>query len=116
MKKFFSIDCVNIYFFQSIDNYLFSIFFQWIKKCGITPHRLYHDSLTLNSFLTTIYCQIISLQGHSIDNAGNAVRYQIQNSFGLKMLTLVVFTDVSKTFDTTSCDMFLYELYLWNNK
>ena len=47
MKKLFSIDCVNIYYFYSIENYLFSIFFQWIKNCWATPHRLDHDSLTL---------------------------------------------------------------------
>ena len=44
IKKLLSIDCVNIYFSQSIHNNAFSIFFQ---KCGVTPHCLYRDSLTL---------------------------------------------------------------------
>ena len=41
-KKFFLIDCVNIY--------LFSIFFNSfcpVEKCGVTPHCLYNDSLSL---------------------------------------------------------------------
>ena len=44
IKKLLSIDCVNIFFSQSIDNNAFSVFFQ---KCGVTPHCLYRDSLTL---------------------------------------------------------------------
>ena len=33
----------------SIVNYFFSILFQQILKCGITPHCLYRDSLTLSA-------------------------------------------------------------------
>ena len=35
MKKLLLIDCVNIQFFQSIDNYVFSMLFQWIEKCRV---------------------------------------------------------------------------------
>ena len=43
IRKLFSIDFVNIYFSQSIVNYLFSI----DLKVWVTPHYLYRDSLTL---------------------------------------------------------------------
>ena len=49
IKKFLSIDCVNIYFFKSIVNYLFSMFF------GAIPHCLYRDSLTLSDYLSVAF-------------------------------------------------------------
>ena len=46
IKKLLSIDYVNIY--------LFSIFFfnrlKPVEKCGVTPHCLYRDSLTLKLY------------------------------------------------------------------
>ena len=54
IKRLFSIDCVNAYFFSinSFCQYLsflnvFITRFCRVENCGVTPHCLYHDSLTL---------------------------------------------------------------------
>ena len=54
IKKFFSIDYVNIYLFN---RYLFNIFFNRFsieffsrENCGVTLYCLYRDSLTLRRY------------------------------------------------------------------
>ena len=47
-ENIFLLDCVNIYFSQSIDNYVLSIVFQRIKSVGL-PYNAYIVILTLTS-------------------------------------------------------------------